>query len=281
MLASCLPSILPSLSPREALDVSMIHSLAGTLPEGGLVRQRPFRDPHHSASLPALVGGGAKPKPGEISLAHKGVLFLDELPEFDRRTLESMRQPLETGEALIARANQHVTYPADFQLISAMNPCRCGHLGDPSLECTRAPKCASEYQNKLSGPLLDRIDLYVDVPPVPVTALADLPSGETSDTVKSRVERARVIQKQRLEKNSSEIDVNAQASGKILEEIAPLDPAAKEMLNTATETLKLSARAYHRVIRVARTIADLADGPEIIGKDYIAEALSYRRTQLT
>ncbi|MCB9963753.1 MAG: YifB family Mg chelatase-like AAA ATPase [Rhodospirillales bacterium] len=280
MMASCLPGILPPLSPRESLEVSMIHSLAGTLPEGGLLRERPYRDPHYSASLPALVGGGAKPKPGEISLAHRGVLFLDELPEFDRRTLESLRQPLETGQALIARANQHVTYPADFQLIAAMNPCRCGHLGDPDLECTRAPRCAGEYQSKISGPLLDRIDLYVDVPPVPVTELSALPHGEPSASVRERVIAARLLQKKRFESLGESLETNAEASGVLLEKIAPLAPAAQDILNKATETLKLSARAYHRMIRVARTIADLDGGPEIIAAHHMAEALSYRRPRL-
>ena len=280
MMASCLPGILPPLSPREALDVSMIHSLAGTLPEGGLIRERPYRDPHHSASLPALVGGGAKPKPGEISLAHKGVLFLDELPEFDRRTLEALRQPLETGEALIARANQHVTYPADFQFISAMNPCRCGHLGDTDLECTRAPKCGADYQAKISGPMLDRIDLYVDVPPVPVTALSSLPTGESSQDIRDRVIKVREIQKQRYEQMDLPLLTNAQANGKALEEIAPLEPAALDVLNKAADTLKLSARGYHRIIRVARTIADMNGGPKQVLQPHIAEALSYRRTKL-
>lgn len=277
MLASCLPGILPQLSAREALDVSMIHSLAGTLPEGGLVRYRPYRDPHHSASLPALIGGGSKPKPGEISLAHKGVLFLDELPEFDRRTLEALRQPLETGEALIARAAQHVTYPAQFQLIAAMNPCRCGHLGDADLECTKAPRCAGDYQSKISGPMLDRIDLHVDVPPVPVVELSTIPDGEPSERVRARVVRARELQRQRFEAMNEVLDVNAQASGKILEAIAPLDPKAREILNKATDVLKLSARGYHRVIRTARTIADLNGAPDVIDSQHISEALSYRR----
>lgn len=288
MLASCVPGILPPLSAREALEVSMVHSLAGTLPEGGLIRERPYRDPHHSASLPALVGGGAKPKPGEISLSHKGVLFLDELPEFNRATLEALRQPLETKRAVIARANQHVTYPADFQLISAMNPCRCGHLGDTDLECTRAPKCAGEYQSKISGPMLDRIDLFVDVPPVPVTALSSLPKGEPSSVIQKRVTAVRDIQRTRFESVGEEnITLNSQASGNVLEQIAPLDTAAQDMLNKAADTLKLSARAYHRIIRTARTIADLSVSqkggiapPEYIQTGHIAEALSYRRVSL-
>lgn len=172
LLARRLPTILPPLGPEEALDVSMIHSLAGTLPEGGLMRTRPFRDPHHSASMAALVGGGHQVKPGEVSLAHLGVLFLDELPEFQRPTLEALRQPIESGAAVVARASAHVSYPARFQLVAAMNPCRCGYLDDPGQACTRAPKCAEDYQGRLSGPLLDRIDLHVEVPAVPAADLA-------------------------------------------------------------------------------------------------------------
>lgn len=272
MLASCMPGILPPLSAKEALEVSMIHSLAGSLPEGGLVRTRPFRDPHHSASLPALIGGGHRVKPGEISLAHHGVLFLDELPEFARATLESLRQPLETGQALVARVNHHVTFPARFQLIAAMNPCRCGHLGDSSLECTKAPRCGADYQSKISGPLMDRIDLQVDVPAVKISDLNSLQKGESSVDVMERVVAARDLQ------HSRSSLLNAQADGKILEEIAPLEPDAKMFLDKAMEIAKFSARAYYRILRVARTIADLDPGfPAKIGKEHMAEALSYRR----
>jgi magnesium chelatase family protein len=279
MLASCLPGILPRLTPKEALEVSMIHSLAGTLPEGGLVRTRPYRDPHHSASLPALVGGGHKAKPGEISLAHCGVLFLDELPEFNRPTLESLRQPLETGQTLIARANHHVSYPARFQLIAAMNPCRCGHLGDPELECTRAPRCAAEYQSKISGPLLDRIDIQVDVPAVSVNDLEGERTGEKSAVVADRVQRAREIQEQRFERLRVEenIRLNSHMNGETLEQAAPLESAAKALLSDASAKMKLSARAYYRMIRLARTIADLDGAPDVIGSAHIAEAISYRR----
>jgi magnesium chelatase family protein len=277
MLAACLPGILPPLSPREALEVSMIHSLAGTLPGGGLLRERPFRDPHHSASLPALVGGGHRVKPGEISLAHNGVLFLDELPEFARATLESLRQPLETGEALIARVNHHVTFPARFQLVAAMNPCRCGHLGDASRECTKAPRCAADYQGKISGPVMDRIDIITDVPPVTVDDLNTTASAESSATVAKRIYAARQIQEQRLREVGSDALVNAHANGKILETIAPLDKDAQDLLNKAMGNAKLSARGYYRVLRVARTIADLNGAPEAIQKTHIAEALSYRR----
>ncbi len=290
MLASCLPGILPPLDPKEALEVSMIHSLAGTLPEGGLLRTRPFRDPHHSASLPALIGGGQKAKPGEISLAHNGILFLDELPEFNRATLESLRQPLETGETLIARVNHHATYPARFQLIAAMNPCRCGNLGDSDLECTRAPRCAMDYQAKISGPLLDRIDIQVDLPPVSIADLdAPQQNTETSEIVAQRVAKAREIQKNRyaaLQKEqgmSSDIKVgiNAHLPVPLLEKAVILQDDTRVMLNQAAEKLKLSARAYHRLLRVARTIADLDSTSDTVAKEHVAEALSYRRHRMT
>ncbi len=282
MLASCLPGILPTLSPREALEVSMIHSLAGTLPAGGLLKARPFRDPHHSASLPALVGGGHRIRPGEISLAHNGVLFLDELPEFSRSTLESLRQPLETGEALIARANQHLRFPARFQLIAAMNPCRCGHLGDGDLECTKAPRCGADYQAKISGPLLDRIDMQVNVPAVSVNDL-NAAGGETSASVAARVGLARELQNKRFQslnpKNTTLI--NAHANGDILEAIAPVEEDARALLNKTMESARLSARGYFRLLRVARTIADLAGHEGKISKIHMAEALSYRRVNLS
>jgi len=266
---------LPPLSPREALEVSMIHSLAGTLPEGGLLQSRPFRDPHHSASLPALIGGGHKVKPGEVSLAHNGVLFLDELPEFARSTLESLRQPLESGNALIARANNHVNYPARFQLIAAMNPCRCGHLGDPDLECAKVPRCASDYQAKISGPMLDRIDLQVDVPRVEIADL-NAPAGETSAVVAARIAQARDIQAARYDGDG----VNAIADGTKLEEIAAMDSEAKALLDRAMEGARMSARSYYRVLRVARTIADLSGNPAGLNKTHIAEALSYKRSSV-
>lgn len=287
MLASCLPSILPPLSPREALDVSMIHSLSGTLPEGGLLQERPFRDPHHSASLPAIIGGGHRVKPGEISLAHNGVLFLDELPEFARTTLESLRQPLETGNALIARANHHASYPARFQLIAAMNPCRCGHMGDADLECTKAPRCGSDYQNKISGPMMDRIDMQVSVQAVSVNDLSNDTRGETSAAVAKRVARARAIQTQRFTDLGLEnvMSVNAQADTKTLDDIAQMEESAKALLHKAIDSAKLSARGYYRILRVARTIADmnaisLQDAPKKLKNAHIAEALSYRRLRL-
>lgn len=283
MLAACLPGILPPLSPREALEVSMIHSLAGSLPDGGLVRTRPFRDPHHSASLPSLVGGGQKARPGEISLAHHGVLFLDELPEFARATLESLRQPLETGRAVIARANHHVTYPARFQLIAAMNPCRCGHFGDEALACHKAPRCAADYQAKLSGPLLDRIDMQVDVNMLPIAALSAPPDGERSAVIAGRILRARRIQQERnagLDGGDPARVLNADLGVEALAGAAPLQEDADKLLQDAAQQLKLSARAYHRLLRVARTIADLEGGPDLIARHHIAEALSYRRMRV-
>jgi len=279
MLAQRLPGILPPLSSAEALEVSMIHSLSNTLPEGGLMTQRPFRDPHHSASLTALVGGGMRAKPGEVSLAHRGVLFLDELPEFARGALESLRQPLESGRAVVARANNHVTYPARFQLIAAMNPCRCGHLDDPALACSRAPKCAVDYQARLSGPLLDRIDLHVDVPAVAIADLALPPPAEGSAEVAARVAAARSMQEARYKDDG--ILTNAEVDGERLEAVAAPDEAGKALLVEAAEKLKLSARGYHRVLRVARTLADLESnesGSRIpVQRQHIAEALSYRR----
>lgn len=284
MLASCLPGILPPLSPHEALDVSIIHSIAGSLPEGGLLQRRPFRDPHHSASLPALIGGGHRAKPGEISLAHHGVLFLDELPEFARSTLESLRQPLETQETLIARANNHVRYPANFQLIAAMNPCRCGHLGDGDLECTKAPRCALDYQTKISGPMLDRMDLQVEVPAVSIADINAPKPSETSEAVAARVQTAQDIQNQRFKNLNAPkgTTLNAHADGQILDPIATMDDEAKDLLDRAMDKAKLSARGYYRILRVARTIADLNGiaANQIKGeitKTDIAEALSYRR----
>jgi len=274
MLAARLPGILPPLDPQEALEVSMVHSLAGALTDGRLMRRRPFRDPHHSASLPALVGGGIKARPGEISLAHKGVLFLDELPEFDRRTLESLRQPMETGRAVVARANAHASYPARVQLVAAMNPCRCGHLDDPDLACTRAPRCAADYQARISGPLFDRIDLHVDVPAVSPADLSLPPPAEGSAEIAARVAQARAAQAARLKPHG--IRTNAEADGELLEEVAAPDEPGRALLMQAAERMKLSARGYHRVLRVARTLADLAGEPTV-RRVHVAEALSYRR----
>ncbi len=274
MLAARLPGILPPMTAEEILEVSMIHSVAGLLKDGSLITHRPFRDPHHSASMPALIGGGLRAKPGEVSLSHRGVLFLDELPEFQRATLEALRQPLETGKVTVARANVHTTYPARFQLVAAMNPCRCGYLGIKGHECSRAPKCALEYQAKLSGPLLDRIDLHVDVPSVLPYQLSRMQEGESSIDVAKRV--ATAVELQRLRYQGLPISRNAEADGPLLEKIAPLDKEAQTCLIQAAEQMNLSARGYHRILRVARTIADL-EALEKINIYHIKEALSLRR----
>jgi magnesium chelatase family protein len=274
MLAQRLPGLLPPLDAREALEISMVQSLAGELPDGTISRRRPFRAPHHSASMAALVGGGLRVKPGEVSLAHLGVLFLDELPEFQRAVLDSLRQPIESGEAIVARANAHVRYPARFQLVAAMNPCRCGYLGDPAQACGRAPKCAQDYQARISGPLFDRIDLHVDVASVSASDLSLPPPSESSADVAARVAQARDIQRTRYAEGG--VRTNAEADGALLERVAAPDAAGAKLLAQAAEAMRLTARGYHRVLRVARTIADLA-GASGVGRLHVAEALSFRR----
>ena len=274
MLAARLPGLMPPLEPAEALEVSMIHSVAGQLAGGKLLRQRPFRDPHHSASTPALVGGGPRARPGEVSLAHNGVLFLDELPEFQRGTLEALRQPLESGRVVVARANAHVAYPARIQLVAAMNPCRCGHLGDAALACAKAPKCGQDYQSRISGPLFDRIDLHVEVPAVSPADLSLPPPAEGSAEIARRVAAARAIQSERY--RTLEPRTNAEADGELLQKIAAPDAAGRQLLTEAAERMRLSARGWHRVLRVARTLADL-DGQDAVRRIHVAEALSYRR----
>ena len=275
LMAACLPGILPPLGAAEALEVSMVQSVAGTLSGGRLTRTRPFRSPHHSASMAALTGGGLRVKPGEVSLAHLGVLFLDELPEFQRAVLDSLRQPLESGVVSVARANAHVTFPARVQLVAAMNPCRCGHLGDPALACARAPKCAADYQAKVSGPLLDRIDLHVEVSPVTAADLVLPPPAEGSAEVAARVAAARRVQTDRYDGHPAR--TNAEAEGALLDAHSTPDEAGRALLAQAAEATRMSARGYTRVLRVARTIADLA-GAETVGRLHVAEALSYRRT---
>ncbi|MEL6205236.1 MAG: YifB family Mg chelatase-like AAA ATPase [Pseudomonadota bacterium] len=274
MLAARLPGILPPLSPTEALETSMIHSLAGLLKEGGISRSRPFREPHHTASSAAITGGGRGAKPGEVSLAHNGVLFLDELPEFPRQVLETLRQPIETGEVVVARANAHVRYPCRFLLVAAANPCKCGYLSDPSRACARVPQCGADYLGRISGPLMDRFDLRIEVPPVPFTAL-DLPEPQDgSADIAVRVARARHVQDERYAEHTS-IRVNADAEGRVLEDVATPEPAARDLLAKAADRFGLSARGYHRVLRVARTVADL-EGAETVGRAHVAEALSFR-----
>ena len=278
MLAQRLPSILPPLSPRELLEVSMIHSVAGMLPGGALTDRRPFRAPHHSASMAALVGGGLRAKPGEISLAHNGVLFLDELPEFNPQVLDSLRQPLESGSVVIARANHRVQYPARIQLVAAMNPCKCGMAGTPGHVCRRGKACAEDYQARVSGPFLDRIDLRVEVAAVTAADLILPPPAEGSAEVAARVLAARRRQADRFEAMGlSGIATNAQAPAAVIEEIAALDASGTKLLRDAAEALRLSARGYHRVLKVARTLADLS-GEANVGRIHLAEALSYRMT---
>lgn len=274
MLAARLPGILPPLSAQEALETSMIHSLAGLLSEGGISRTRPFCEPHHTASMAAIVGGGKGAKPGQISLAHNGVLFLDEFPEFARAVLETLRQPIETGEVVVARANAHVRYPCRFLLVAAANPCKCGYMTDPARACARAPVCGDDYMSRISGPLMDRFDLRVDVPPVAYTDL-DLPAtGESSATVATRVQSARARQTRRFA-NAPHARVNADMEGALLEETSAPDAEGRALLAKVAERFGLSARGYHRVLRVARTIADL-DGSDQVRKPHIAEAVSFR-----
>lgn len=278
MLAECFPGILPDLNAKEILEISMIASIAGLINDGQLSRKRPFRAPHHTCTSAALVGGGVgrKVKPGEISLAHRGVLFLDELPEFNGAVIESLRQPIETGEVLIARSGSHFKYPARFQLIAAMNPCKCGYLGDENKECNKSPICGENYQAKISGPMLDRFDLHIEVnnsSDFDYNNLYDTTTEEPTAVIRQRVKAAREIQQHRYEGYG--ITTNSELNGNLLVDYAiPVDDG-KEMLAEAAKKFKLSMRSYNRILKVARTIADLR-GAKAVKKSDVAEALSYR-----
>lgn len=278
MLAARLPSILPPLNPRELLEVSMIHSVAGALAGGALTDRRPFRAPHHSASMAALVGGGIHARPGEVSLAHNGVLFLDEFPEFQPQVLDSLRQPIETGEVNISRANHRVAYPARFQLIAAMNPCRCGRANEPGFACKRQPneRCVAQYQSRLSGPLLDRIDLHLEMQAVNTADLLLPPPLEGSAEMAARVVQARNIQEQRYSAEGLPSGTtNASVSANIVEATVQLEPSAQNLIRDAAEKMRLTARGFHRVLKLARTIADLG-GEANVQRQHLAEALAYR-----
>ena len=274
MLAKRLPSILPPMTLHEALETTKIHSVVGKVRNRGLMSQRPFRNPHHTSSPVALVGGGSYPQPGEISLAHNGVLFLDELPEFERKVLEVMRQPLEDREVTISRAKFTVTYPSSFMLVASMNPSPGGYFNDPDAPVTTSPAEMQRYLGKISGPLLDRIDIHIEVTPVPFEKLSDDRKGEDSITIRKRVTAARDIQTQRFEALEN-VHYNAQMSTKQIREYCKMDEASKELLKNAMERLNLSARAYDRILKVARTIADLENAPKVLG-NHISEAIQYR-----
>lgn len=278
MMARRLPTILPDLTLEEAIETTKIFSTAGLLPEKtSLLVTRPFRSPHHTVSDAGLIGGGQMPRPGEVSLAHNGVLFLDELPEFKKHVLEVLRQPLEDGTVTIARAATSLNFPARFMLVAAMNPCPCGYLGDHIRPCTCSPLQVQRYRSRLSGPLLDRIDMHLEVPPVQVKELIGRPAGEPSATIRARVNRARIRQRQRFQ-GASRIYCNAQMSAKDVKKYCRLDTASAELLNQSITRLGLSARAYHRILKIALTIADLAgaDSPSV---SHVAEAVQYRRIQ--
>jgi magnesium chelatase family protein len=279
MLASRLLGILPPPELAEILEINMVHSVSGKITDGRLITSRPYREVHHSCSMPAMVGGGTKAKPGEVSLAHNGVLFLDELAEFPRQVLDSLRQPLETGNISISRVNSHTTYPANFQLIAAMNPCRCGYLGDASRECKKAPNCGEEYRNKISGPLLDRVDISVNVGQIDIFSAATLKSGESSEVVLERVLKARKLQKERYDSEEEMKNlpkINARIDGKTLEKFCKLDLECQKILQNSVQKMQSSMRGITRILRVARTIADL-EGSEKINQNHLLEAISYRR----
>ncbi len=280
MLAARIPGILPEMEMQEILECSTIYSIAGMIQEGRLAHKRPFRAPHHSCSAPAMVGGGSgkKVRPGEISLAHNGVLFLDELPEFAPNVIESLRQPIETSEVLISRSNAHIKFPANFQLIAAMNPCRCGYFPDPAKSCSRAPKCANDYLNKISGPMIDRFDIHVEVGNIDATKYNILKNTnqEPSSKILARVKNAREIQARRFD--GYNIRTNSKMSGQLLIEQATPDNEGLEILNQAASKFGMSMRSYNRIIKVARTIADLEES-NMVRKIHIAQAISYRHRE--
>ena len=275
MMAARMASILPPLSAMEALETSMIQSVAGLLGSDGIQSTRPFREPHHTASMAAIVGGGKGAKPGEISLAHNGILFLDELPEFPRHVLETLRQPLETGEIMISRANAHVKYPCKFSLIEAANPCKCGFMTDPDQACGRAPNCGADYLGRISGPLMDRFDLRIEAPAVRFQDLALPADGERSQSIAKRVLTARQLQETRFRQTN--IATNSDLKGDAMDQLCVLSEDAKTYLQAAAEKLNLTARGYHRVMRVARTIADL-EQLEGVERHHVGEAISFRHT---
>ncbi|MCD4664741.1 MAG: YifB family Mg chelatase-like AAA ATPase, partial [Bacteroidales bacterium] len=275
MLAKRLPSILPPLNLHEALETTKIHSVAGKLSKDtSLISVRPFRSPHHTISDAGLVGGGTYPQPGEISLAHNGVLFLDGLPEFKRTVLEVMRQPMEDRVVTISRAKLSVEFPAGFMVVASMNPCPCGYYNHPEIDCSCGPGIVQRYLNKISGPLLDRIDIHVEVTPVPFRELSDERSSEKSEVIRKRVEAARILQEKRYEESKG-VYCNAQMSSRQLRQLCRIDETGQTLLKNAMEKLNLSARAYDRILKVARTIADL-DSSEDINTEHLAEAIQYR-----
>lgn len=279
MLASRLAGILPPPELEEILEINMIHSISGGIVDGKLITHRPYRSPHHSCSMPAMIGGGTKAKPGEVSLAHNGILFLDELAEFPRQVLDSLRQPLETGDVNVSRVNSRITYPANFQLITAMNPCRCGYLGDANRECKKAPICGEDYKNKISGPLLDRIDITINVPQVDIFSDISSSHSEPSEVVAARVLEVREIQKKRYENEPSMQNIaklNSKVDGKLLEKFCELDDECKKILKKSVEKMSTSMRGITRILRVARTMADLEKSQKI-HQHHLLEAISYRR----
>jgi magnesium chelatase family protein len=276
MIAKRIPTIIPPMTLEEAIESTKIHSICGLLldPKNPFVATRPFRSPHHTISDIALIGGGATPTPGEISVAHNGVLFLDELPEFRRQTLEVLRQPLEDSRVTISRATGSLTFPADFMLIAAMNPCKCGYFGDPKRECRCSPNDVQRYRDRISGPLLDRIDIHVEVPAVQYQDISSKTPGESSAALRERVTKARELQRARFAK-SPKVRCNSRMGAQLLKRHCALDEAAEGMMKMAMTELNFSARAYDRILKVARTIADLAESEQILA-DHVGEAIQYR-----